>query len=107
MATDINWTVNTFVVKAAQYTTATKDVPRESSLFPAAFFVPDTPRFRTKKPIPSKDTYVSVSGYISRLELSPTSTIERFIIEIDKVSFLGKKIAPFEGMHFADDDFLP
>ena len=62
LATNINWTANTFVVKAVQYTTATKDVPRESSIFPAAFFVPDMPRFRNKKPMPSKDTYVFVSG---------------------------------------------
>ena len=86
LATDMNWTANTFVVKAVQYTTATKDVPRESSIFPVAFFVPDTPRFRNKKPMPSKDTYVFVSGYISRLDLSPTSAIARFIVEIDKVS---------------------
>ena len=104
LATDMNWTANTFIVKALQYTTATKDVPRESSLFPAAFFIPDTPRFRNKKPMPSKDTYVSVSGYISRLDLSPTSAIERFIIEIDKVSFLGKKNGAFEGMHLIDEE---
>lgn len=107
LATDMNWTANTFVVKAVQYTTATKDVPRESSIFPAAFFVPDTPRFRNKKPMPSRDTYVFVSGYISRLDLSPTSAIERFIIEIDKVSFLGKKNGAFEGLHLIDDEFSP
>jgi hypothetical protein len=107
LATDMNWTANTFVVKAVQYTTATKNVPQESSIFPAAFFVPDMPRFHNKKPMPSKDTYVFVSGYISHLDLSPTSAIERFIVEINKVSFLGKKDGAFEGTHLINDEFRP
>lgn len=101
LATDMNWNDKTFVVNAAQYVAALKTVARDLSVFPAQFFVPDTPRFKTKKPIPAKDTFVFVSGYISRLDIPvlPTSGgINRFIVELDKVSFLGKKMAPIAPM---------
>ena len=98
LATDMNWKDKTFVVNAAQYVSALKTMARDLSVFPSRIFVPDTPKFKTKKPIPSKDTFVSVSGYISRLDIPEAGGINRIIIELDKVSYLGKKFTPMESM---------
>ena len=88
-----------FDVDAVQYVYALKGLPRENSVLPICTYFPDSPRFQNSKPMPSKDTYVSLRGILTRFSFSPAGVLERFFVELDQLAFLGKKGAmPFECM---------
>ena len=97
MATKINRDEKVFDVDAIQYVAAMKDLPCESSVFPFYAYFPDNARFGKNKPIPGEDTLVHAHELLTCLGVSPTSVTDCFYVELDQLSFLGKKgFAPFE-----------
>ena len=97
LATKINRDEKVFDVDAIQYVAAMKDLPRESSVFPFHAYFLDNAQFGKNKPIPGKDTYVHAGGLLTCLGVSPTGVLDRFYVELDQLSFLGKKgFAPLE-----------
>jgi hypothetical protein len=51
----------------------------------ANFDTDNNPKFKNSRPVPSNDTYVQVSGYLSHVDDSRT-----FYLDIDEISFLGR-----------------
>jgi hypothetical protein len=92
LAININKRDDTFDIDAIQYTSALKEIPRDASVFTARVFIPDTPRYKKNKPMPSTNSFVFVSGFLGRFTVSLTGIAERFYAELDKVAFLGKKV---------------
>lgn len=106
VAININRDDKLFDVDAVQYVYAMKTIPRDNVLFPSRAYFPDSARFQNSKPMPSKDSCVSFRGLITRIGLSPAGVLERFFIEIDQLSFLGKKgAAPFECAYLIPSSF--
>jgi hypothetical protein len=91
-----------FDIDAPQYTSPMKQLPRETCIFPARVLIPDSPKYKKAKPIPNVDTYVAVAGFMCRFDLTQPGNVKHFIIELDNVSFLGKRTAPLECKYFGD-----
>ena len=95
-----------FDIDVSQYTSAYKGKPREPSILPTRILIPDTPRYQKNKPMPAPNTFVHITGFLTRYDASESSHgIDRVYAEIENISFLGKKAhVPFECMfsHIAD-----
>jgi hypothetical protein len=74
-----------FDIDARQYTTLYKNT---SSLPVRAHF--NSTKYKGKKPTPSDKTFVSVEGALLNVETDPAGHVERFIITVDYITFLGK-----------------
>lgn len=89
---------NCFDLDPAQYTSALKELKGTSptaSTLPLHCVIPDSPRYKNKKPIPRVSTMVSFEGYLcSRVTNSETGKTERFRIDIDHVNFMGRPTVP-------------
>lgn len=105
-ATNINSNDAVFTIDAFQYTSQLKD-DRKSSVLPVRAHIPDNPRYKDKKkPIPSKNSYVSVVGFLSRIDISASGFAEQFHMDVDSITFLGRQAitAPVEnGEHFCSE----
>ncbi|KAK7059303.1 hypothetical protein R3P38DRAFT_2495617, partial [Favolaschia claudopus] len=77
---------STFDIKAKQYLSATKT---PDNVFPVHCVFPATPRWEKYKPIPGKGKSVSVEGFLTGLELNDDRSVKHFIVDIEKVTFLG------------------
>ncbi|KAJ7708260.1 hypothetical protein B0H17DRAFT_1125027 [Mycena rosella] len=86
IATNPNKDDATFEVVAEQYVTAT----RSTECFPIRCLIPDTPRFRSYKPMPSKGKFVSVTGFLTGVERNNDHTVKHFLLDVDQVVFLGQ-----------------
>lgn len=97
VATNINSKDATFDIDAFQYThgvaEATKD-NRKAGVLPIRAIIPDSARYKTKKPIPSQNSYVAVVGFLSRFDLAENGYPDRFHIDVENVTFLGKSVLP-------------
>lgn len=87
-----------FDLDPAQYTSALKEFkstnPTASTL-PLHCIIPDSPRYKNKKPVPRVGTMVSFEGYLcSRMTNSETGQTERFHIDIQNVNFMGRSSVP-------------
>jgi hypothetical protein len=86
----------TFEIDAPQYVSALKNIPRENMTFPAHILIPDSPRYKKGKPIPTVNTYVAVAGFLSHIAMpsfeATNSDVDRFCVTLDNISFLGKKM---------------
>ncbi|KAK7002077.1 hypothetical protein R3P38DRAFT_3326648 [Favolaschia claudopus] len=69
-----------------QYLSATKT---PDNVFPVHCVFPATPRSEKYKPIPGKGKSVSVEGFLTGLELNDDRAVKHFIVDIEKVTFLG------------------
>ncbi|KAJ7149358.1 hypothetical protein C8R46DRAFT_1230518 [Mycena filopes] len=91
----------TFALDAEQYTAAfadqqklaatDKSVVSLKSVFPIEGFIPDSPRYKNKKPVPWVKRYISISGYLAGIasSLEGATLQERFRVEVDQIAFLG------------------
>ncbi|KAJ7744353.1 hypothetical protein B0H16DRAFT_1463225 [Mycena metata] len=70
---------------------ADTNIVAQKSVFPILGFIPDSPRFKGKKPVPWVKRYVSVGGYIAGMSasLEGETLQERFRVEVDHLAFLG------------------
>lgn len=92
VATNINRDDATFNVEAEPYVSAVKDVDGIKAIFPARCLILNTARFKKYKPIPANGRYVSVTGFLTNVELQEDHTVKQFVIDIDQVIFLGQYV---------------
>jgi hypothetical protein len=89
----LNRTESSFDVNAPQYTSFYK-AHRSLSTLPLRAAFDDT-RYKTKKPIPSNNTYVAVEGFLMEVETdSSTGRPTVFHVSVDNINFLGKAVSP-------------
>ncbi|KAJ7632869.1 hypothetical protein FB45DRAFT_913765 [Roridomyces roridus] len=91
----------TFTVDAEQFTSQHGEQRAVAgfagkSVLPIVGFFPDSPRFRTKKPVPWKNRYVAIGGWLRGISssLEGETLIERFRVEVEHIAFLGTYTAP-------------
>ncbi|KAK7015439.1 hypothetical protein R3P38DRAFT_3570970 [Favolaschia claudopus] len=77
---------STFDIKIEQYLSATKT---PDNAFQVHCVFPATPRWEKYKPIPVKGKSVSVEGSLTGFELNDDRSVKHFIVDIEKVTFLG------------------
>jgi hypothetical protein len=83
-----NKTDGFFQVNVAQYTSYYKN-NRPLSILPVqAHF--NSNKYKTKKPIPSNNTYVSVEGFLEDIDTDSSALATCFHVSVDNISFLGK-----------------
>jgi len=81
-----------FEVNAAQYTSHYKNNRPLSVLPVRAHF--NLKKYKTKKPIPSDNTYISVEGFLEDIEIDTAGHPILFHMSVDNISFLGRAGAP-------------
>jgi hypothetical protein len=87
-AVNTNKSDDCFEVNAAQYTSHYKN-NRPLSILPVrAHF--NLNKYRTKKPMPSDNTYVSVEGFLEDIETDAAGHATLFHMVVDNISFLGR-----------------
>lgn len=87
-AINSNKTAGFFEVNAAQYTSHYK-TNRALSILPIqAHF--NSNKYRSKKSIPSNNTYVSLEGFLEDVETDATGQATLFRVSVDNINFLGK-----------------
>ncbi|KAJ7164037.1 hypothetical protein C8R43DRAFT_946832 [Mycena crocata] len=91
----------TFTLDAEQYTSAFAEQAKKASedssivalksVLPVIGYIPDSPRYKNKKPVPWVKKYVSFGGYLSGItaSLEGETLFERFRVEVDNIAFLG------------------
>jgi len=85
-AINTNKTASLFEINAPQYTSLYKTNWNLSFLPVQAHF--DSNKYRTKKPIPSNNTYVSIEGFLENVETDPTGRAIMFHVSVDNINFL-------------------
>ncbi|KAJ7691662.1 hypothetical protein B0H14DRAFT_3531768 [Mycena olivaceomarginata] len=66
------------------------NINRDDATLRARCLIPDTPKFKKYKPIPTGGKSVCVNGFLTGLERNEDKTIKHFIIDVDTVTFLGQ-----------------
>ncbi|KAJ7905214.1 hypothetical protein B0H13DRAFT_2334159 [Mycena leptocephala] len=91
----------TFTLDAEQYTAAFAEqqklastgptVVAQKSVLPVLCFIPDSPRYKAKKPVPWAKRYISLGGYLAGVSasLEGETLQEHFRIEVENIAFLG------------------
>ncbi|KAJ7877671.1 hypothetical protein B0H13DRAFT_1893045 [Mycena leptocephala] len=91
----------TFTLDAEQYTAAFAEqqklastgptVVAQKSVLPVLGFIPDSPHYKAKKPVPWAKQYISLGGYLAGVSasLEGETLQERFCIEVENIAFLG------------------
>ncbi|KAJ7751023.1 hypothetical protein B0H14DRAFT_3602853 [Mycena olivaceomarginata] len=91
----------TFTLDVEQYTTAFAEQQKLAATDPAVVvqksvlhvlgFIPDSPRYKSKKPVPWTKRYVSFGGYLTGISasLEGETLQERFRVEVNHIAFLG------------------
>jgi hypothetical protein len=82
---------NYFEVNAAQYTSHYQNNSTLSVLPVRGHF--NLKKYRTNKPIPFDNTYVSVEGFLGDIETDSAGRATLFHMWVDNINFLGR--APF------------
>jgi hypothetical protein len=81
-----------FEVNAAQYMSHYKN-DRALSILPIrAHF--NSNKYKTKKPILSNNTYVSMEGFLDDIEIDTTGRATLFHVSVDNINFLGRASLP-------------
>ncbi|KAK6988343.1 hypothetical protein R3P38DRAFT_2573395, partial [Favolaschia claudopus] len=86
-ASNVDKQNSSFDITAEQYLSANKAYNNQ---FPVHFVFPDTPRWQNKKPLPGPGKPVVVDGFLTGVERNPDRTVKHFIIDIEKVTFVGQ-----------------
>lgn len=92
-AINANKDTSTFEVDSAQYTAALKN-DRPFSVFPVRGLIPYSHRYKKGKPVPHNNTYVSFSGFLCRFTIDETGFPDRFYVDVENISFLGRPTVP-------------
>jgi len=87
-AMNINKPEDSFEVNAGQYTSHYKNNRPLSTLPVRAHF--NLNKYRTRTPMPSDNSYVSVEGYLEDVETDSAGHATLFHVLIDNISFLGR-----------------
>ena len=87
-AINSNKSASCFEINAAQYTSHYKANCSLSFLPVQAHF--NSNKYKTKKPIPSNSTYVSVEGFLDTIGTDSNGNATTFHISVDNINFLGK-----------------
>jgi len=88
VAVNSNKTASFFEINAAQYTSHYKHNRTLSFLPVQAHF--NSSKYKTKKPIPSNNTYVSIEGLLEDIQTDPYGRATTFHISVDNINFLGR-----------------
>ncbi|KAF8274205.1 hypothetical protein EI94DRAFT_1696141 [Lactarius quietus] len=59
-------------------------------LFPIHALIPDSPRYKSKKPIPANNSYVGIASRLTRICPTSEDSENRFYIDVDNITFLGR-----------------
>ena len=87
-AINSNKTGGFFKVNAPQYTSHFKH-NRTLSILPVhANF--NSSKYKTKKPIPANNTYVSIKGFLESVEIDSAGHASSFHVSVDNINFLGR-----------------
>src|SRR4051794_28754344 len=89
-ALNCNKTDGFFDINASQYTSYYKNNRTLSNLPVRAHF--DSNKYRTKKPIPSNNTYVAVEGFLGDIERDAAGHITLLHMSVDNINFLGRAV---------------
>ena len=87
-ALNTNKTARFFSINAAQYTSHYKNNRSQSILPVQAHF--NLTKYRTKKPIPSNNTYVSIEGFLEDVNTDSSGQATSFHISVNNINFLGR-----------------
>lgn len=87
-AVNANKTDGFFEVNAAQYTSHYKNNRTLSILPVQAHF--SSNKYKTKKPIPSNNTYVTIEGFLEDIETDMAGRVTLFHVSVDNINFLGR-----------------
>ncbi|KAN0107268.1 hypothetical protein V8E52_010320 [Russula decolorans] len=79
-----------FEINAPQYTSHYKTNRAQSILPVQAHF--NSNKYRTRKPIPSNNTYVSIEGFLEDVETDTSGCAMLFRVSVDNINFLGKAV---------------
>jgi hypothetical protein len=90
LATNINNKDSTFDVEPNQYTSTLSKAGLKSQFSARLHFPEDDARYKNRKPMPSPRSYVAIQGFLSRVEQSGTGFSQRFHVDLDHVTFLGR-----------------
>ncbi|KAF8262365.1 hypothetical protein EI94DRAFT_1704827 [Lactarius quietus] len=84
-ATAVDTSNATFNVDSYQYTYAF----RSPQLFLIHAMILDSPRYKTKKPVPSNNSYVGIAGWLTRINPTGHDSEDRFYVDVNNITFLG------------------
>jgi hypothetical protein len=87
-AVNSNKSSSFFEVNASQYTSHYKDNRGLSVLPIRAHF--NSNKYKSKKPIPSDNTYVSMEGFLEDIETDASGRVTMFHVSVDNINFLGR-----------------
>ncbi|KAJ6507109.1 hypothetical protein DFH09DRAFT_874493, partial [Mycena vulgaris] len=87
LPTNIDKKDSTFELHIEQYLSATKTADNS---FPVRCLFPATPRWEKYKPIPGRGKSVAIEGLLTGLERNEDKTVKHFIVDLEKVTFLGQ-----------------
>lgn len=87
-AVNSNKTDGFFEVNATQYTSHYKNNHALSILPVQAHF--NSNKYRTKKLIPSNNTYVSIEGFLEDVETDASEHVCLFCVSVNNINFLGR-----------------
>ena len=101
VAMEVSKAEATFEVNVEQYISSTKSDPSQQAggrSKPTTRFlchIPDSPRYRNGKPMPSNNRWVTICGYVTGVDMSSdNSEVEQFRINIENVAFCGPYTPP-------------
>lgn len=77
----------TYEFHVTQYLSATRSA---DNAFPVRCLYPPGPRWEKYKPMPGKGKSVAIEGILTGLERNDDRTVKHFIIDLEKVTFLGQ-----------------
>ncbi|KAJ6521635.1 hypothetical protein DFH09DRAFT_1424712 [Mycena vulgaris] len=80
IATNVNEDDSTFEIHATQYV---------SAVFPVHCLFPDTKHWEKYMPLPAKGKATAIEGIFTGVERNEDRTVKYFIIDLEKVTFLG------------------
>ena len=84
----------TFDIEIDQYISTLKNVKSSPSKFitPFSCSIPDSPRYKTGKPVPYNRRYISISGFLTDVTYEPDSdVVQRFHLKVENIVFLGQQ----------------
>jgi len=94
VAVNCNEKEATFDVEIDQYISTLKDVKSSPSKFvtPFSCSIPDSPRYKTGKPVPYNRQYISISGFLTDVTYKPDSDVmQRFHLKVENIVFLSQQ----------------
>lgn len=94
---------DTFNIDATQYTAALK-AHKGKSCLPVRCFVNDSPRYvNYSKPVPRANSQVCLGGFLTSVDRKTENSVpDRFRLNVDNVTFLGRPTVPAKSTSTGD-----